>query len=133
MTGRALAGAAALVLAGCTSVAADHRTFTGTSWQVTAINGHPTPLTNSYRIEFAARQISGRVGCNRFTADYRVLGQILTTSGLGGTEMACGQPAMTFEQWGYEVLRAPLRMEWGSDRRLTLANERGSIILELVD
>lgn len=121
-----------LPLAACTSVVADQRTFDGTRWQVTAINGHSTPRSESYRIAFAGSQMSGHVGCNRFTAGYRMGGGVLTTSGLGGTEMACAEPGMTFENWGYSVLRSPLRIDWTSDRRLTLANERGSIALELI-
>lgn len=122
-----------LALAACTSVVAEQRTFDGTRWQATAINGHATPRTDSYRIAFAGNLMSGHVGCNRFTAEYRARGDVLTTSGLGGTEMACAEPGMTFENWGYSVLRAPLRIQWSSGHRLTLANERGSIALERID
>ena len=42
----------AFLCAGCTSIAADARTFEGTRWHVTAVNGRATPVAGDYRIEF---------------------------------------------------------------------------------
>jgi heat shock protein HslJ len=122
----------ALLCAGCTSIAADARTFEGTRWRVTAINGHATPAAINYAIGFKDRRIGGQVGCNHFGGEYRVVREILTTSAMMMTEMACPDPAMTFESWGISILQQPMRMTWASSRRLALSNAAGSIDLELL-
>lgn len=119
-----------LLAAGCTSINANSATFEGTSWQVTAINGHPAPATASYRVQFRKGQLSGQLGCNRFGATYDARGDVLTVGPLAATRMACGPPAGTFENWAFLVLRQPMRMRWSSDRQLTLSNPTGSLVLE---
>jgi hypothetical protein len=54
----------ALACAACTSIAADARTFEGTRWHVTAINGHATPAASNYHIDFQRGRIGGQFGCN---------------------------------------------------------------------
>ncbi|HEX8841151.1 MAG TPA: META domain-containing protein [Sphingomicrobium sp.] len=124
--------ALALLCAGCTSIAADARTFEDTRWRVTAINRHVTPAAVNYAIGFKDGRIGGQFGCNHFGGEYRVAREILTTSAMMMTEMACPDPAMTFESWGTAVLQQPMRMTWSSSRRLTLSNDAGSIDLELL-
>ena len=55
-----------MLVAGCTSIAADARTFDGTEWQVVAIDGQATPRAENYRVRFANGQFGGRFGCNSF-------------------------------------------------------------------
>ena len=127
---------ATLGLLGCTSIAADARTFGGTRWQVTAINGHATPRSGSFHIKFSRGSFSAQMGCNTASGAYRVEGDFLRP-GIGRrTEKACDAlyatefPLMTYERWGFAVLSKPMRMSWRSGRELILSNVAGSIELE---
>jgi heat shock protein HslJ len=125
------AALAALACAACTSIAADARTFEGTRWHVTAINGKATPASGNYVIRFDKGRIGGQFGCNHFGGEYRVARDLLSTDALAMTMMACPEPAMTFESQGGAVLQQPMRISWSSARHLTLSNFAGSIALEL--
>lgn len=124
--------AAVLVLgcAGCTSVAADVRTFESTQWRVTAIDGRATPPNGEYRIEFRSGQISGRFGCNGWGGHYAVSGDTLTADQIISTMMACPEPAAGFESQGLAIVREPMRLSWSAGKTLTLSNRAGSIGLE---
>ncbi|HET8534481.1 MAG TPA: META domain-containing protein [Sphingomicrobium sp.] len=126
------AASLALACAACTTIAADVRTFDGTRWHVTAIDGRATPATGDYHVEFKAGEISGRFGCNGWGGAYAVSGETMTASRVMSTMMACGDPAMTFESQGLAVLRQPMRLTWIAGRKLTLSNSAGSIALERV-
>lgn len=124
------ATALALACAACTSIAVDARTFEGTRWRVTAIDGQPTPAAGDYRVEFHGRGIGGRFGCNGFGGSYAVIGDIMTAGEVRSTMMGCPEPAAGFETRGFAVLRLPMHMEWATGRHLTLSNSAGSIELE---
>lgn len=130
---RGAAIAAAVAVAGCTSVVADARTFEGTDWRVTAINGQTSPPGLSLR--FSGGQLSGYLGCNRFSGPYRVAGNLLIVRPIAMTQMACepalDEPRPTFEPAGLAVLSSPMRITWRNGRSLTLSNQAGSIALEL--
>ena len=130
---RGAAIAAAITAAGCASVVADARTFEGTEWRVTAVNGQPSPPGLSLR--FSGGQLGGYLGCNRFSGPYRVTGNMLTVRPMAMTQMACepalDEPRPTFEPAGHAVLSSPMRITWRSGRSLTLSNAAGSIALEL--
>jgi heat shock protein HslJ len=123
---------AALLCAGCTSIYADQRTFDGTRWHASAINGHATPPTGNYVMRFDQGGIGGQLGCNHFGGDYRVRDDTLTASAIQMTLMACPEPSATFENQGLAVLNQPMRMSWASSRKLTLSNAAGTIALELL-
>ena len=120
-----------LLLAACTSIAADARTFEGTSWRVTAINGRATPAAGDYRIEFRKGRIVGSFGCNHLGGPYRLGGRRMIVRDLVATEMACAEPAKSFERAGFRVLARPMELDWSSSRRLRLSNSAGSIHLSL--
>lgn len=120
----------AALLAGCTSVASTNATLEGTEWQVTAIDGQPTPRTETYRMQFKDGHAGGRFGCNHFGGQYSASGTTLTVSNTTSTLMGCPEPAATFEREGLAVLQQPMAMRWASDHRLTLSNAAGSIALE---
>ena len=131
--------ALALVAVACTSIQADARTFEGTSWRVTAINGHATPRADNLVMRFANGQIGGHFGCNRFSGAYRVSGDVMTAGPIAATKMACDSALdeprispMQFESWGFAVVGAPMRMTWRNGERLTLSNSAGSIEMERV-
>jgi heat shock protein HslJ len=127
----------ALSCAACTSIDADARTFAGTRWRVTAINGHSTPSGDRYFMSFDGGNFTGRMGCNTVSGGYRISGDRLVPGMTVATQAACYvdtpraiQP-MSFEVWAFSVLRQPMRMRWPSGHRLTLRNGAGSIELEL--
>ena len=124
------AALAALLCAGCTSIAADARTFEGTRWHVTAIDGRATPPTGDYRIEFKGGNIGGRFGCNHFGGRYAIRAQTFVVREMRSTMMACSDPAASFEGAGFAILNQPMRIAWPNGRRLTLSNSAGSIALE---
>jgi heat shock protein HslJ len=123
---------AALLCASCTSIAADARSFEGTGWRVTAIDGRLTPAVGDYRIEFRNGGIGGRFGCNHFGGRFAVKGETLIASEIRSTLMACSDPAASFESTGFAVLNAPMRMNWSSGQRLNLSNSAGSLTLERI-
>ena len=124
------AAALALTCAACTSVMADERTFDGTRWHVTAIDGRATPATGDYHVQFARDEISGRFGCNGWGGRYAIVGDIITAGEIRSTMMAC--PDMSFESSGLAVLDRPMQIRWSSGRQLTLTNGAGSIELRPV-
>ena len=121
--------AAALLLAGCTSIQSTDATFEGTQWQITAVDGRATPRTDTYRMQFQGGQAGGRFGCNHFGGQYAVRGDTLVVTNTASTLMGCPEPAATFEREGLAVLQQPMRMSWTSGRQLTLSNDAGSITL----
>ena len=126
-----LLGLAALLGAvGCTSVNSTAATFEDTTWQVTAINGDPTPASDMYRISFEDGRIGGRFGCNQFGGPYRVEGEFLVAGDIASTLIGCPEPQAAHESQAFAVLRQPMRLQWHSGQRLTLSNSGGSITLE---
>jgi heat shock protein HslJ len=121
--------ALALFCAGCTSIAADQRTFDGTTWRVTAIDGRATPHSGDYSMRFTGRELGARFGCNHVGGLYSVAGETLRATEVRSTLMGCPEPAATFEREGLAVLGSPMRMSWSSGSRLTLSNSAGSIAL----
>ena len=130
--------AAAALLAGCTSVIADARTFAGTDWRVTAINGTATPANGAFSMSFTATDFAAHFGCNRGGGSYRIAGDVMSAGAVFSTQMACasatdeGPDPMAFERMGFAVLNQPMRITWRSARELTLSNSAGSIALEVL-
>lgn len=120
----------ALACAACTSIVADSRTFEGTRWHVTAVNGRSTPAAGDYRMEFRDGQIGGRFGCNGWGGAYAISGDRIVASRIVSTMMACSDPAATFESEGLAVLRQPMRWTSGAGETLILSNSAGSIALQ---
>ena len=120
----------ALACAACTSTAVNERTFEGTRWRVTAINGEtaPTRLTG---VHFRNGQMGGNFGCNNWGGVYSVSGETLIAK-VASTLKACDGPVFSFEGEGLAVLRAPMRIDRAGDTRVTLSNAAGSIELERV-
>ena len=122
----------AALLGGCTSVVSTNATLERTEWQVTAIDGQPTPRSETYRIQFKDGKAGGRFGCNHFGGQYSASGTTLTVSNTTSTLMGCPEPSATFEREGLAVLQQPMIMRWASGSRLTLTNGTGSIALERI-
>ena len=124
------AAAIALACAGCTTVAADARTFEGTSWHVTAIDGRATPASGNYSMSFSGGEIAARFGCNSIGGRYSASGETLSATEVRSTLMGCPEPAATFERDGLAVLNQPMHVTWNGAGALTLTNAVGSIALQ---
>lgn len=120
--------ALALVCAACTSLVFDARTFEGTRWKVAAINGRSIPLSGDYQVEFQKGRMSGRFGCNPWTASYALSGETLEAEEVESATTACSEPVMSLERQGLAVLGEPMRCTFRG-RKLTLSNRKGSIAL----
>jgi heat shock protein HslJ len=124
-----LALAAALLLGACDTIPARHSRLADTHWRVTAINGRATPEGPvGYSMDFETRRIGARFGCNIIGGEYQLRGGRLTTDALVMTEMACGEPASSFEAQGSAILQQPMYLA-EANGRLTLSNPVGTIVL----
>ena len=119
----------ALLFAGCTGIAADQRTFDGTTWRVTAVDDRATPAGGDYSMSFSGGNLGARFGCNHIGGRYSAAGSTLKTTEVRSTLMGCPEPAASFERDGLAVLGSPMQMSWSSGNRLTLSNAAGSIAL----
>jgi heat shock protein HslJ len=78
--------------------------LTGTAWTVTAYNNGKQavvsvlPGTKIDAAFGADGQVTGRAGCNRYFATYRIEGGALAIGQAGATRMFCGEPAGLMEQ-----------------------------------
>ena len=102
----------------------------GTNWRVTAVNGRVTPAAGPYFMNFKGNRVGMRFGCNTMGAEYRQAGSTLDLGVVTATRMACGEPAMSFENQAGAILSDPLSAAWTGGNRLTLSNARGRIDLQ---
>ncbi len=117
-------------VSGCGGGTIAARTLAGTSWSVVSINGKPTPSTAGYFVQFGDRDLRARFGCNAINGRYSLNGDHLSAPDLVQTEMACPEPAMSFERDGGAVLSSNVRVETIGGERLRLVSEAGTIELK---
>lgn len=99
-----------LLLAGC---AASPAGLTGTQWRMSGAGERPPTIA------FDADGAGGFSGCNHWFGNVQASGEALHFTNVGGTEMACDEPAMSTEQRFYAML----------GRVRSHRNEGGSLIL----
>jgi heat shock protein HslJ len=115
---------------GCGGEAVAPATVAGTSWQVVAINGRPTPAAGNYFMNFESNdRIGARFGCNSIGGGYLQRSGTISMRNLAVTRMACAEPAMSFENQGLGILSQPVIASWTGGDRLTLSNPSGRIEL----
>ncbi len=119
----------ALACAACTSIVVDIRTFEGTRWRLTAIDGRAT-ASPDWDFQFGGGRVSGRIGCNLWTGRYSLDGSTMIIDEIVSTTAACPPLPADFGRPALMVLQAPLRLSWRSGTRLTLSNNAGSLALE---
>jgi heat shock protein HslJ len=99
VVGDATAGATA----GATAAAASTTTTSleGPTWVLESFGdpSAPTKVANGTRVtaNFASNKLTGKGGCNSYFGSYTATAGTLTVSGLGATQMACPEPAMSQE------------------------------------
>jgi len=76
-------------------------TLENATWRLTALPGQTLPAAqerNAVTVNFEAGRVHGFSGCNQFMGSYTLQGGKLLLGTLGGTMMACAEPAMSIEQ-----------------------------------
>lgn len=87
-------------LAGCCRVSGVSAGLENGSWRLTGSAGDTSPADqgrNAVTVNFEAGRVHGFSGCNQFTGSYTLAGERLVLGTLGGTMMACPEPAMARE------------------------------------
>lgn len=116
-------------VSGCGGGTIAENNLAGTNWAVVAVNGRPVPAGGGYFVQFGAADISTKFGCNSMGGQYRLNGDHLSTANLVQTEMACPEPAMSFEREAGVLLRSNVRVERTGGERMRLVSEAGTIDL----
>jgi heat shock protein HslJ/uncharacterized membrane protein/membrane-bound inhibitor of C-type lysozyme len=134
---RLVALAIVLALVGCRTPtpptpapAASAGGMAGTSWVVEQIDGADPVERASLDVDGTGTRVSGRTGCNRYTARLSVAGETLRVDQGATTKMACPAPAMDQERRFLGALGA-VRAARREGHRLLLLDESGRVRLRL--
>ena len=90
--------------AGCcrlSEVAAESPALENVTWRLTGLPGQTLPAgqgRNAITVRFEAGRVQGFSGCNQLMGSYTLEGERLVLGTLGGTMMACPEPAMSVER-----------------------------------
>ena len=91
-------------LSGCCRLSdapADSASLEGATWRLTELPGQTLSADgpgDAVTVTFESGRVHGFSGCNRFTGSYSLDGVRLVLGSLGGTMMACPEPAMSVER-----------------------------------
>lgn len=98
-----------------------------TTWRLTGLPGQTVPANkgrNAVTVNFEAGSVHGFSGCNQFIGTFTQEGERLVLGRLGGTMMACSEPAMSLENLFLRSFSGALKISVaGND--LTLTPENG--------
>ena len=123
---------ALLVASGCSSDADNSKALEGKVWKATEIAGVTTVLTEKgaeVSAAFAAGQLSGSGGVNRYTATYETqAGDLIRISQPAATLMAGPPEAMAQEQAYFAALTKVTRFAVTADS-LTLMDDQGATLI----
>lgn len=99
-----------------------------TDWTIVAI-GQEAVSGPQYALRIGPAEISGRAGCNNFTAPYTAAGDVLTVGAARSTRMACAPAVMTREQRAFAILAGAVRSSRPDANTLVLTGAEGAIRL----
>jgi heat shock protein HslJ len=101
-------------------------TLENATWRLTELPGQTLPAAqdrNAVTVSFDAGRVHGFAGCNQFMGSYTLEGGRLVLGVLGGTMMACPEPAMSVENRFLKSFSGALSVAVsGSNMTLTPAN-----------
>lgn len=100
----------------------------GSNWSIVAVAGEAVN-GSAYTLSFAPAEVSGRTGCNSFSAEYSALGGVLTVGAARTTRMACAPAVMAREQRVIAILTGNVRVSRPDAATLVLTGEEGVIRL----
>ena len=115
-------------LRGCGGTILQPASLADTNWSITAINGETIAPDAVHFLRFDRDRLSGKAGCNSFSAAYTASPDTLDAGPVVATKMACPPPLMAHEQRVFAILARPMRLTFG-DETLTLSNDAGTIAL----
>ncbi len=98
-----------------------------TAWRATGLPGQALPAdlgSEAITVRFEAGRVHGFSGCNQFSGSYSLEGGKLVIGSLGGTMMACPEPAMTVEKHFLSSFSGALHVSV-AENELTLTPEHG--------
>ncbi|MEA5079895.1 MAG: META domain-containing protein [Anaerolineaceae bacterium] len=125
---------AALALTAC-ATKTETPTLSGTSWKLTSYGEveAQTPAADGIdtRVDFGSDgNVSGTMGCNRFSGSYTQQDGQITFGPLMATKMACPDLPMTQESVAFGVLVGTVRTEW-TQNQLSIYSEDGKMMILL--
>lgn len=89
--------------------------------------GFQPVLGTTVRLGFSAQEVSFNAGCNSYSGPYQLAGDVLTLSGMGGTEMGCDGPRHQQDSWLATFLTSKPRLTLqGND--LTLQDATATLV-----
>lgn len=118
-------------LKGCGGALLPPANLAGSLWRFSHIGGMAVADPASTELRFAANQMSGSAGCNRFSGGYSVRGGSKTTAAslnvaaLAMTRMACSGPTATQEEALAALFGGPLVISFEADGAMTLTAANG--------
>jgi heat shock protein HslJ len=119
------------VIFSCNKNSVDTQDLLGKKWILTELEyleEELDPIDEIY-IEFSETEATGSGGCNAFFADYELSDEQLAITGLGYTEMACGNGISELENKFFDLLsNAEKLMIDGSE--LSIHCENGELEFE---
>lgn len=89
-------------------------------WKVITLGGMTLPADADVSLAFAAPNVSGKSGCNRFTGTYTQSGQALSFGPSAMTRMACAPQLMDIEAGFSTALGSITGFDLGADGVLKL-------------
>jgi heat shock protein HslJ len=102
-------------------------TLENATWRLTGLRGQALPAgpsRNAITVNFEAGHVHGFSGCNQFIGSYTLEGDRLVLGMLGGTMMACPDPAMSIEGLFLRSFSGTLNVTVAANN-LTLTPESG--------
>lgn len=133
-----LAGAAALMLSACATTdtaGSDGSTghavayqLEGSTFKILSVNGTPVLKDHDADLRFQDGRISGTAGCNRINGAFTQRGNVLGTSGVAMTMMACPPANMAQEREALAVLENGATVTRQSDGRVIIRGPKGGIL-----
>ncbi|MEA5079894.1 MAG: META domain-containing protein [Anaerolineaceae bacterium] len=124
----------AILLSACGSADTTAK-LAGTSWKLVSYGPKDAQIPAAdgidTRMDFGTDgNVSGSMGCNRFSGPYSQKGDSITFSAIAATEMACPEPQMTQESNAFQVLVGSVKIEQ-SGTSLTIFSADGTSKLVL--
>lgn len=113
------------ILEGCGGTLLPLASLVGSLWRLTHIGGVAVENESATELRFAANNVSGSAGCNRFSGSFSLAGNKLTTGPLAATKMACKGAAGKQEAALFALLAASVQISYAADGSMTLSGTKG--------
>ena len=103
-------------------------------WNVASLNSAHYEFNaygaTTYTVSFADGRFSGKVGCNRLTANYSIDGDTLVVGAMTSTRMACSSDLMVRDHEFIQLMESRPKFAMSPNRELLIGSDKGSIVLQ---